>query len=245
MRILNPILIQARNAVTLTYLQLKVLMGVDAGCNISVLGKLSDYEVDLYGDYMHIDTTQLVGNTSLRQMDLQTEMLKKTYEMDKAAFLPNVSLSAIYQWTAMNEDFRFRNYRWNPYSSVGVTVSVPLFTGGRRLYKMKQTKIQLIQMNWNRTNLRRNLNMQAKSYLNNMQQSVEQFASNKENVNQAMKGRSIAQKRYDVGKGTILELNDSELALTQSKLTYTQSIYNYLVAKTDLDLILGKEAEIK
>ena len=165
--------------------------------------------------------------------------------MDKAAFLPNVSLSAIYQWTAMNENFRFRNYRWNPYSSVGITVSVPLYTGGRRLYKMKQTKIQLNQMNWNRTNLRRNLNMQAKSYLNNMQQSVEQLASNKENVNQAMKGRSIAQKRYDVGKGTILELNDSEVALMQSQLTYTQSIYNYLVAKTDLDLILGKETEIK
>ncbi|MDO4702666.1 MAG: TolC family protein [Tannerella sp.] len=244
-RNLNPGLIQARNAVTSTNLQLKVLMGVDAECQIAVLGKLSDYEVDLYGDYMHIDTAQLAGNTSLRQMDLQTRMLKKTYEMDKAAFLPNVSLSAIYQWTAMNEDFRFRDYRWNPYSTVGVTVSVPLFTGGRRLYKMKQTKIQLNQMNWNRTNLRRNLNMQARSYLNNMQQSVEQLASNKENVNQAMKGRSIAQKRYDVGKGTILELNDSELALTQSKLTYTQSIYNYLVAKTDLDLILGKEAEIK
>ena len=100
-------------------------------------------------------------------------------------------------------------------------------------------------MNWNRTNLRRNLNIQAKSYLNNMQQSVEQLASNKENMNQAMKGRSIAQKRYDVGKGTILELNDSEVALMQSQLTYTQSIYNYLVAKTDLDLILGKETEIK
>lgn len=244
-RNLNPNLIQARNAVTLTNLQLKVLMGVDAGSNIVVLGKLSDYEVDLYADYMRIDIAQLAFNSSLKQMDLQTEMLKKTREMDKAAFLPNVSLSAIYQWTAMNENFRFRNYRWNPYSSVGITVSVPLYTGGRRLYKMKQTKIQLNQMNWNRTNLRRNLNMQAKSYLNNMQQSVEQLASNKENVNQAMKGRSIAQKRYDVGKGTILELNDSEVALMQSQLTYTQSIYNYLVAKTDLDLILGKETEIK
>lgn len=244
-RNLNPNLIQARNAVTLTNLQLKVLMGVDAGFNIVVMGKLSDYEADLYADYMHIDTAQLAFNSSLKQMDLQTEMLKKTCKMDKAAFLPNVSLSAIYQWTAMNENFRFRNYRWNPYSSVGITVSVPLYTGGRRLYKMKQTKIQLNQMNWNRTNLRRNLNMQAKSYLNNMQQSVEQLASNRENVNQAMKGRSIAQKRYDVGKGTILELNDSEVALMQSQLTYTQSIYNYLVAKTDLDLILGKETEIK
>jgi len=50
----------------------------------------------------------------------------------------------------------------------------------------------------------------------------------------------IAQKRYEVGKGTILELNDSEVALTQAQLTYNQSIYDYLVAKADLDTGIGK-----
>ncbi|MDR0349416.1 MAG: TolC family protein [Tannerella sp.] len=240
-RNLNPSLLQAKNAVALTKLQLKVLLGIDSGKEISILGKLSDYELDLYADYMRMDTSLLANNTSLMQMDLQRKMLKKNYEINKAAFLPNVSLSAIYQWTAMNNDFRFKNYIWNPYSTVGVTVSIPVFTGGSRTFKMKQTKIQLNQLEWNRVNLRRNLNMQAESYVNNMQQSVEQLASNKENVNQAMKGRTIAQKRYEVGKGTILELNDSELALTQSKLTYTQSIYDFLVAKADLDLVIGKE----
>ncbi len=220
-------------------------MGIDADKNIAITGKLSDYEIDLYTDYIGMDTSLLIHNSSLKQMDLQTKMLKKTYEMEKTAFLPNVSLSAIYQWTAMNEDFKFNDYRWNPYSTVGLTVSVPIFTGGKRYFKLRQTKIQLNQLNWNKANLRRNLNMQAESYLKNMQQSIEQLASNKENINQAMKGRSIAQKRYEVGKGTILELNDSELALTQSQLTYTQSIYNYLVAKTDLELILGKERQIK
>lgn len=244
-RNLNPSLIQAENAVTLTKLQLKVLVGLDADRDIAIAGQLSDYELDLYADYLRADTTSLVDNSTLKQMDLQYKMLEKSYEIDKAAFLPNVSLSAIYQWTAMNEDFRIKDYRWNPYSTVGVTVSIPIFTGGYRTYKMKQTKIQMNQLNWTKTNLQRNLNMQAESYLNNMQRSVEQLASNKENVNQALKGRSIAQKRYEVGMGTILELNDSELALTQSKLTYTQSIFDFLVAKTDLDLVLGKEAATK
>jgi outer membrane protein TolC len=240
-RNLNPSLIQARNAITLTKLQLKVLLGVDAEKEITISGKLSDYESDLYADYMKVDTAWLENNSTLRQVDLQARLLRGTYELDKSAFLPVVSLSAIYQWTAMNEDFKFREYRWNPYSSIGLTVSIPLFTGGSRTYKMKQTKIQMNQLDWNRTNLRRNLNMQAESYLSNMQRSVEQLASNRENVNQALKGRTIAQKRYEVGKGTILELNDSELALTQSKLTYTQSIYDFLVAKADLDQVLGKE----
>ena len=55
----------------------------------------------------------------------------------------------------------------------------------------------------------------------------------------AEKGRTIAEKRYEVGKGTILELNSSEVALTEAQLTYNQSIYDYLVAKADLDLVLG------
>lgn len=243
-RNLNPSLLQAKNAVQLTKLQLKVLIGIDNNRDIEIIGKLSDYENNMYADYMKVDTTMLVDNTSLRQLDLQAEMLRKTYEMDKAAYLPTVSATAMLQWIAMNDDFKFKDYRFNPYSTVGFTVSIPLFTGGARSHKIKQTKIQMSQLNWNKINLQRNLSMQVENYMNNMQQSVEQLASNKENVKQALKGRTIAQKRYEVGKGTILELNDSELALTQSQLTYTQAIYDFLVAKSDLDLVLGKEREI-
>lgn len=240
-RNLNPSLIQAKNAIALTKLQLKVLIGLNMDKDVAIDGRLSDYESELYADYMRMDTSLLENNSSLKQMNLQYKMLQKSYEINKAAFLPELALSASYQWTAMNNDFKIKDYRWNPYSMVGLTISIPIFAGGSRIFKMKQTKIQMNQMNWNVIDLRRNLNMQAESCLNNMQQSVEQLASNKENVNQALKGQSISQKRYEVGMGTILELNDSELALTQSKLTYTQSIYNFLVAKTDLDLVLGKE----
>ena len=80
--------------------------------------------------------------------------------------------------------------------------------------------------------------MQAHSYLDNMAASTEQVVSNKEAVLQAEKGRTIAEKRYEVGRGTILELNSSEVALTQAKLTYNQSIYDFLVAKADLDLVM-------
>ncbi|WP_368128619.1 TolC family protein, partial [Bacteroides salyersiae] len=97
------------------------------------------------------------------------------------------------------------------------------------------------QLAENRVNTERQLTMQATSYLDNMAASTEQVVSNKENIVQAEKGRLIAQKRYEVGKGTILELNDSEVALTQAQLTYNQSIYDYLVSKADLDQVLGRE----
>ena len=83
--------------------------------------------------------------------------------------------------------------------------------------------------------------MQVKSYLDNMAASTEQVISNREAVVQAEKGRLIAEKRYEIGKGTILELNSSEVALTQAQLTYNQSIYDYLTAKADLDKVLGRD----
>ena len=51
----------------------------------------------------------------------------------------------------------------------------------------------------------------------------------------------LSAKRYDVGKGTILELNQSETALTQAELTYHQSIFDFLTNKADLDYTLGRE----
>lgn len=57
----------------------------------------------------------------------------------------------------------------------------------------------------------------------------------KRESNKPTRGYKIAQKRYDTGGGTLLEMNDAELALTQAKLNLNQSIYNYMVAKSDME----------
>ena len=83
--------------------------------------------------------------------------------------------------------------------------------------------------------------MQIESYQKNMRASSEQVSSNKETVNQAKKAVEIASKRYEVGRGTVLELNNSQVQLTQAELTYNQAIYDYLVSKADLDKVLGRD----
>ena len=110
--------------------------------------------------------------------------------------------------------------------------------------KLRSTKLQISQLNQNRQYTERQIDMQVKSYLNNMKASAEQVASNKEAIVQAEKGRLIAEKRYEIGNGTILELNNSEVSLTQARLTYGQSTFDYLSAKADLDKTLGKEDNI-
>ena len=244
MRSLKPTVVSARNGVNLANLQLKVLMGMEAEVQVAIEGNLKDYEMSMFTRQAMPLPNNLVNNSTLKQLELNALQLKQTLKLQYTNFMPTLSASVQYMYTSMNDNFKFREYDWRPYSTIGLNLSIPLFKGSN-FTQLKQTRIQMKQLEQNRINTERQLTMQATSYLDNMAASTEQVVSNKEAVFQAEKGRTIAEKRYEVGKGTILELNSSEVALTESQLTYNQSIYDYLVAKADLDLVLGVDEVIE
>ena len=74
-----------------------------------------------------------------------------------------------------------------------------------------------------------------------MLKALEQIESNREGVRLAERGFRIAQTRYKAGAGTLLELNDAEIALTQAKLNLNQAMYDYLAAETEYRQVLGRE----
>lgn len=236
---LKPSVVSAENAINLTRMQLQVLMGLDVSQPVAVEGNLSDYERDMYADVLEVDTS-LVNNSDLKQMDVQRQMVQKTLKLNKTAFMPTLAFTTQWSWQSMAEDFKFKDYNWRPYATLGLTLAIPLVHVSD-IFKVKQSKLDIDQINYNAVNLHRNVTLQVRNYMDNIQKSVEQIGSNKEGVKQAEKGRTIAQKRYEVGAGTILEVNDSEVALTQSRLSYNQSIYDYLTSKADLDKVLGKD----
>ena len=240
-RILQPgdsTVVSARNGVNLANLQLKVLMGMESDVKVAVEGNLKDYEMSMFTRQAMPRPDNLTNNSTLKQLELNALQLKQTLKLQYTNFMPTLSASFQYMYTSMNDNFKFKEYDWRPYSTIGLNLSIPLFKGSN-FTQLKQTRIQMKQLEENRINTERQLTMQATGYLDNMAASTEQVVSNKEAVFQAEKGRTIAEKRYEVGKGTILELNSSEVALTEAQLTYNQSIYDYLVAKADLDLVLG------
>ncbi|MBO4445184.1 MAG: TolC family protein [Bacteroidaceae bacterium] len=238
MRNLKPSVISAGNAVELSKLQLKVLMGVTADVDIIVEGNLKDYEEQMYASMLTLDSLSLAQNSSLLQMDLNSRLLQNTLSIQQQNFMPNVALQFNYMYTCMADNFDFGNYNWNPYSNVSLSVSIPLFKYSN-FSTVKKTRLQMNQLQLNRDYAERQLRMQMDTYLNNMAASAEQVSSNKEAIVQAQKGRDIAQTLYDVGRGTVLELNSAEVALTQSELTYSQSVFDWLTAKADLDKLLG------
>jgi outer membrane protein TolC len=139
-----------------------------------------------------------------------------------------------------NDHWNVFDYSWVGSSQLTFSLNIPIYKASN-FTKLKSARMQRTQLELSRIDTERKLNMQVTSYKSNMQASSEQVLSNKEAMNQANKALSISKKRYEVGKGTVLELNSSQVSLTQAELTYGQSIYDYLTAKADLDLVLGRE----
>ncbi len=245
MRSLRPSVISARNGINLAKLQLKVLMGVTADVEIDVKDSLSNYEDDIYREILLAENYSLDNNTTIRQLMLNEKMLNQSLRMQRMNFMPTVALMGSYSFQSLyNDNLKLLDYSWVQSSSVVLTVAVPLYRASN-FTKIRSSKIQIDQLKENRLYTERQFDMQAKSYIDNMKASTEQMSSNREAIAQAEKGREIAEKRYEVGKGTILELNNSEISLTQAKLIYSQSIYDYLVAKSDLDKVLGKDYDVE
>ena len=240
MRNMQPSVISARNGVELSKLQLLVLMNIEPETEIELQGSLNDYEEAVFAGVLTADTSSLKNNSTLAQLDMNVKMLQQSLSINKQSFAPIVALQFNYMYTCMADDFKFKEYEWNPYSNVSLSVSVPLFKYSN-ISALKKTNLQISQLMTNRDYTARQLAMQQQSYLNSMAASAEQVSSNKEAIVQAQKGRDIAEKLYEVGRGTVLELNSAEVALTQAKLTYTQAIFDYLSAKADLDKLQGKE----
>ena len=234
----EPNMLQADNARKLAQRRLKALMGVDLDMPIVCEGQLSDYDRNLIGDFLSTDTT-LTENSELKQMDLQTKQLQGSLQLRKFDYIPTLSLTGMYQWNAMSNDFKFKNYRWNPYSVVGLSLNIPIFSGGNKYYKIKETKISLEQMELQRDDVQRNLKLAVQQQMDNMKTCVKRYDAARKGVEHAERGYMISQKRYDTGAGTLLEMNDAELSLTQARLNQTQAIYDYMVAKAELEKVLG------
>lgn len=238
-RNIKPSVLQADNNLQLSYLMLKILLGIPADQSIKASGNLNEYS----GDYLSYRPTSLdLGhNSDLKQGEMRMEKMRKQLSMTKMQRLPSLNLVGNYTFLAQSNSLGMAHYYWVPTSSIGLQLSIPILNGATNRFKEKQIEVGLEQMQLQQQYLNRNLNAQAQNSITTMRQAYEQIESNAVGVSQAEKGYKIAQIRYSTGSGTLLELNDAEVALTQSKLNYNSAIFNYLKAKIEYEKTLGKE----
>ena len=231
----EPNVSSAENAVLLATWQLKAVMGVDLNTDIQVVGDLNDYTEQMLTPYVSEDDVS--SNSSLLQLDIQDRMLESTLRMQKKQYIPTLAASINYNYSAMGDD----QLSWFPSSTAALSLSIPVFDGLQKHYNIKQTKVTRNMLALQREDTERNLRIAIRNYNDQLALSVKNYEAANATVSIAQKSYDISQKMYEVGKATLVELNDAQLALQQAQLTQAQSVYEFMVTRASLDELIGKE----
>ena len=238
MKNIEPELMQAEISIKQARLQLLILMGLDADFSFSTENGLSAYEETTYESALN-QSRDYSRNSSLVLNSIDSSIARRNVNIQKAAWFPTLALSANYNWTSMSNGSPLRNFRWTPYSSIGLSLSFPIFEGGQRYSRLKQAKLQAAELVVQRENLRRSIDSQVTLAIDNINVNIKQIASCSESVREAERAHDIMQRSFEIGAASYLDLRDSELSLTRARLTRFQAIYNFLIAQSELELLLG------
>ena len=236
-----PNVYNAEGSVILSLWQLKAILGVDLDMSLDVAGRLEDWSEHMFYDIHQHDSISLDRNTTMKQLAIQAEMLAETIKVQQYANIPSLAVAFNFSYNAMTNDFNFSEYRCTPYSYVGLSLNIPIFAGGKRYHAIRQAKNQYQQVQLQTVNTERQLKIAIRQSLNTMETNMKSYYAAKDAIISAQKGYDIVEKSYEVGRSTLIEVNDAQLALTQAQLGASQAVYNFLTAKTQLEQTLGQD----
>ncbi len=237
---LLPNIEKSKSAVEISMFMIKVLLSLPQELVVDLTDDLEglNSKITSVPSESKIDLSK---NTDLSMLDFQIRLQEHQYKLSRANRLPQLVANYNLTTQSQSNDFKFGNYQWAQSSFVMLNLKIPIFAGFKNKYADLRIKTEMAKSHETRSYTESNLNMQVRSIISNIKSAREQILSSEVAIKQAAKAYSISQTRYNVGAGTILELNSSQVALMQSELNLNQAYYDLLKAYSEYSKVLGEE----
>ena len=234
---IRPSILQAQNDLEGALSNLKLLANIPDEAPLVLAETLEGFLESSNAEFLN--TFSVDDNPNLLQLDAQKFLQQQQIKVQQASYFPVLSAFANYAFQSQANNFDFRDYFWVNTSAVGLQLSVNVFQGFIRARQVEQARLDLEQTEIQRQYLSKTLTVQARNALNRVKRAKAALEAQQANIAQAQKGFEIAQVSYQSGFGTLIEVNDAELALTQSRLSYLEVVYEYLNAIADFEQLTG------
>jgi outer membrane protein len=231
-------LIRARNAELLARVALNTAMGIPADTPTQV-------QDNLVYQPLTIDRTQLLSRALAQRPEYKQVQLRVSEAEARARrafrdFFPDVTGSGFIG--ANRADFTTKNGRsdFNEIWELAVQLSWTLYDGGNRIARFRESKanVEAAQARVRASAL--DISREVEQAYITVSEASERIQAAQVAVASAQENFRLAQGRFDAGVGTILELTDAQLALTQAQNTEAQALSDYRIAVVRLERALGQ-----
>jgi len=232
---LQPQLIKAKNNQEIAKLNLKTILGLDLSSEIETEGKLEYIPSEI--DLEECITKALSNRPELKQLSFQKMIAGEGLKMARASGLPSVAVSGQYNFWA--DQFNFKDDTWQNYYSLNLVLSIPVFNGLSSSAKAAKSKAAIRELELTQEGLIEMLKFEVMQAVLKIKEAEQSLLSQEKNVEQAQESLRIAELNYNEGLVTILDVQQAQTALAQAKTNYSQALYDYAVARAELDKATG------
>lgn len=234
----RPQVLQAENTYQIAVMNLKNQLGIEKE-PVAV----DEFRLELLPEDQITLGSQKVAeqNSNLRQLTIQKNLLEKNVEIKQAGLWPSLYAFGNLAWQTQANNFKFQDYDWIRSTSVGLSLSIPIFSGFQTVSQIQQAELEVKKLDYMINDLQSNLQLAVQSATFKLREAKERVDAQGKAVGQAEKALSIAEIRFKNGVGMQLEILDAQLALNQALNNQAQATYDYLVAKADWQQLTGME----
>lgn len=235
---IKPNVLQAEYTYQTALNFLKSLLNLNAEDSIEVVGNIESF---ISAKFLMPDFSIDLENTfTLKKLSLQKQIADKNIMLQRWGHFPSLVAFGNYQIQTQAEDYNFNAYRWVKSAAIGLTLSVPIFSGFGVKSRVDQAEIQSKQIEETINFTRKQLDIAISNIKNKLATGLEKIEAQKLNKQKAFRNYQIAEIRYQEGMSTQLEISNANINLLSAQLGYAQAIYEYLVAEAELEFYLNK-----
>jgi outer membrane protein len=234
----EPDVVSAENAIRLSHLNLKRLIGVERRVPVVLTDKLI-YEPQAYSLEQAVEEA-CRSRPDITAVRFQVQMTEKIVEVTKRSNFPFLSLVGSYNLEGQASDRYFPpRDQFVRSLGVGLSLSFPLFDGLANRGRVSQAQADFNVARYSLMKMEKAVALAIQQLYDQLLADEEHLKSQSATVSMAEEAYRLALVRFKNGLSTALELEDAELALTSSRLHQLNAVYQYIITKERLENAMG------
>ena len=230
------------NLIQLSYALLKFQMGLKINEEITLTEQLQERNLAELESLIAPDPTfQYSSRVEYSTLETQTKLAHLDIELSQKGYYPTLSAFVNYGYNnGRNKIGDMFSTPWLNFSTVGLSLQIPVFDGFLKKYQIAQKRITLQKAQNSGELLKNAIDLQIRQSSITLNNGFQTLQTQQRNRDLAAEIVRVTRIKYKEGVGSNIEVLNAETSLRESQTNYFASLYDFLIAKVDQDKALGR-----
>jgi outer membrane protein len=230
-------LIAAENAVKIAWVTLRNAMGSPRLPEQPVAEDSPEVEFSM--NLAGARNVAFDARTELKSFDAQRRASDQLIATARRGHLPDIIFDASYGRRHVSDQTPLNTFPLQPTWSVQLSLNIPIFDGFRTTNRVEETLHNYYNVKAQEEDRRQQIALEVEQSYLRVVETQERIKATESAAKAAKENLDLAQGRYQVGVGSIIEVTDAETLYTDAQTTYIRTIYDYKIADAQLARAMG------